>query len=251
MSSHQEGNLVYWTGQAPDYAVRARRNWASTEITWGIWGIPETGLGALPEVLTGLDVVELGCGTAYFSSWLARRGARPTGVDLTPAQLATARTMQLEHDLEFPLVEADAVATGLPSASFDLVISEYGASLWCPPEEWIGEASRLLRPGGRLVFLTNHPLLMVCSPVGTDDPVTRTLERPYFGLGRVDYEVDTSVEFHQPHGERIATLRRHGFAVEALHELAAPATATTHFDWIDAAWASRWPSEELWVCTKG
>ena len=42
----------------------------------------------------GLDVVELGCGTAYVSAWLARRGARPVGVDVTPAQLATARRCQ-------------------------------------------------------------------------------------------------------------------------------------------------------------
>ena len=38
--------------------------------------------------LRGLDVVELGCGTAYFSAWLARRGARPVGFDVTAAQLA-------------------------------------------------------------------------------------------------------------------------------------------------------------------
>jgi len=35
------------------------------------------------------------------------------------------------------------------------VISEYGASIWCDPYRWIPEASRLLRPGGDLVFLVN------------------------------------------------------------------------------------------------
>ena len=50
----------------------------------------------LTEVLADLDVVELGCGTAYVSAWLARRGARPVGVDVTPAQLATARRWQHE-----------------------------------------------------------------------------------------------------------------------------------------------------------
>jgi hypothetical protein len=39
---------------------------------------PEQQLGVLGDV-AGLDVIELGCGTAYFSAWLARRGARPTG----------------------------------------------------------------------------------------------------------------------------------------------------------------------------
>lgn len=47
----------------------------------------------------------LGCGTAYVSAWLARRGARPVGVDVTPAQLATARRCQTEFAIDFPLVE--------------------------------------------------------------------------------------------------------------------------------------------------
>ncbi len=75
----------------PSTPMPARRHaWAEAEITWGVFGIPESSLGTLGEV-EGLDVVELGCGTAYVSAWLARRGARPVGVDVTPAQLATAR----------------------------------------------------------------------------------------------------------------------------------------------------------------
>ncbi|MGH3040363.1 MAG: class I SAM-dependent methyltransferase [Gaiellaceae bacterium] len=68
----------------------------------------------LPASVHGLDVVELGCGTAYVSAWLARRGALPVGVDITPAQLATARAMQARFGLEFPLVEASAEAVPLP-----------------------------------------------------------------------------------------------------------------------------------------
>ena len=80
------------------------------------------------------DVVELGCGTAYFSAWLAKLGARPVGVDPTPAQLETARRMQERPESSFPLVEAPAEAVALPDASFDLAVSEYGASLWAGPE---------------------------------------------------------------------------------------------------------------------
>ena len=98
------------------------------------------------------------------SAWLARRGARPVGVDITPAQLETARALQREHGLAFPLVEASAEAVPLPDASFDIAISEYGAAIWCDPYRWIPEAARLLRPGGRLIFLGNSPILMLCSP---------------------------------------------------------------------------------------
>ncbi len=67
-------------------------------------------------------------------------GARPVGVDVTPAQLETARRMQAETGLVFPLVEANAEDVPLPDASFDLAVSEYGASLWCDPARWIPEA---------------------------------------------------------------------------------------------------------------
>ena len=58
--------------------------------------------------------------------------------------------------------------TGLPDGSADLVVSEYGASIWVDPYRWIPEAARLLRPGGELVFLRNSTLVILCSP---DDDV--------------------------------------------------------------------------------
>ena len=128
LPEHARRNREEWTAWAPEYAGRAPRAWAREELTWGVWGVPERELRVLPERLEGLDVVELGCGTAYVSAWLARRGARPVGVDVTPAQLETARRMQAEFGLRFPLVEASAEAVPLPNASFDLAVSEYGAS---------------------------------------------------------------------------------------------------------------------------
>ena len=79
--------------------------------------------------MAGLDVVELGCGTAYLSAWLVRQGARPVGVDITHAQLRTAQRCQDRFGVRFPLIEADAGQVPFASASFDLAISECGASL--------------------------------------------------------------------------------------------------------------------------
>jgi hypothetical protein len=63
--------------------------WDAGDITWGVFNVPGQQLG-VPGDVRGVDVLEPGCGTAYFSAWLARRGARPAGVDLTRGQLATA-----------------------------------------------------------------------------------------------------------------------------------------------------------------
>ena len=137
---------------AVDYVANGERSWklGPGEETWGIWDIPESSLRIFPDDLDGLDTIELGCGTGYISAWLARRGARPVGIDNSEAQLATARRLQAEHGIEFPLIFGNAETVPLPDASFDLAISEYGASIWADPYRWVPEAARLLRPGGRL-----------------------------------------------------------------------------------------------------
>lgn len=147
LPEHVRRNRKHWDSVADQYVASAERNWASDEISWGIWGIPESEVGLLPPV-SGLDVIELGCGTAYVSAWLARRGARPVGIDNSVRQLETARRLQQQHGIEFPLMLGNAEQVPLPDASFDLAISEYGAAIWADPYRWIPDAARLLRPGG-------------------------------------------------------------------------------------------------------
>jgi SAM-dependent methyltransferase len=242
-------NVEVWTkANAEHTGPRARQAWAKDEIDWGVFGILERDVNVLGDV-AGLDVVELGCGTAYLSAWLAKRGARPVGVDPTPAQLATAREMQQEFDLEFPLVEAVAENVPLPDASFDLAVSEYGASIWADPKRWIAEAARLLRPGGRLVFLRNSPISVVCMAL---DGITERLQRPQRSIRQLEWPDTKEVEFHAPHGELIDLLRGNGFEVERLVELYAPDDATTHeyYGYVTAEWARQWPAEEIWVARK-
>ncbi len=243
-------NRAAWTQSNAQYTdAQALRAWAEDEITWGLFNIPEGQVGVLGDV-DGLDVVELGCGTAYFSAWLARRGARPVGVDVTPAQLDTARRCQEHFGVTFPLIEADAQDVPLPAASFDLAVSEYGASLWCDPHRWVAEAARLLRPGGRLVFLTNSVLVTLCLP-HEDGYAGQTLMRPQRGMHRVQWQAG-GVEFHPGHGDWIRILAANGFVVEALHELYAPDGAVTHeyYDVATAEWAAQWPVEDLWAARR-
>lgn len=230
---------------ARDYAEPGRRAWRS-EPSWGIWSIPETAVHLLPEV-AGRDVIELGCGTAYVSAGLARRGAHPVGLDNSSEQLQTARGLQAEFGLSFPLIHADAEHAPLRSAAFDLAISEYGACLWCDPSRWIPEAARLLRPGGRLIFLVNATLLTLCASEEDGVPAGDRLRRDFFGLHRLEWGDDQSVEFHLGHGEWIRLLRHHGFEVENLVELRAPEGAVTRWPFVTAEWARRWPSEEVWI----
>jgi SAM-dependent methyltransferase len=240
-------NRALWTVVNAEFTdADAYRAWAAEDFVWGVFAAPERELGVLGNV-RGLDVIELGCGTGYISAWLARRGARPVGLDVTPAQLTTAHRCQELFGLSFPLIEADAESVPLRDNRFDLVISEYGASVWCDPERWVPEAARLLRPGGRLVFLTNSVLVTVCVP-DEGGHASESLLRPQNGMSRVRWP-GGGIEFHPSHSEWIRLLRRSGFVVEALHELYAPDGAQTHeyYDIATAQWAKQWPVEDLWA----
>jgi hypothetical protein len=124
-------NREVWTKANAEYTDRrAAEAWAKDEIDWGMFSGPESELNTLGDV-DGKDVIELGCGTAYFGAWLAKRGARVVGVDITPAQLETARRLQRETGLDMEFVEASAEDVPLDGESFDLAISGSPRPLGC------------------------------------------------------------------------------------------------------------------------
>ena len=248
-SDHVAKNRWFWDLKAPEFAQAGERNWAS-EPSWGIWNVPDAELGVLPEDMTGLDTVELGCGTAYVSAWLARRGARPVGIDNSAEQLATARRLQAQHGLAFPLHLGDAEATPFEDASFDFAISEYGAAIWCDPYRWIPEAARILRPGGQLVFLCNSTLMMLAMQDDDNAAATERLVRPQRGMHRFVWPEPSGIEFHISPGDWIRLLRRSGFEVEDLIEVYPPETASSHYKFVSLPWARAWPSEEIWKARK-
>jgi SAM-dependent methyltransferase len=250
LPEHVQKNRAVWDAQAAAYADHGRYAWSLDTPEWGIFGVSERELHVLPDDLAGLDTIELGCGTGYVSAWLARRGARPVGIDNSPAQLATARRLQEEHGLSFPLHLGNAESTPFPDRSFDLAISEYGAAIWCDPHRWIPEAARLLRPGGRLIFLGNSTLMTLCMPELETLPAADRLLRPQRGMHRFEWSDTPGVEFHVSPGDWVRVLRRSGFEIEDLIEVYPPDDATTRFAWAPIAWARQWPCEEIWKARK-
>ena len=250
LPEHVQRNRDFWDAWAPEYGKKDGSSWTRAQPTWGIFGVPEAELRLFPDDLAGKDAIELGCGTAYVSAWMARRGARAVGIDNSAKQLETARARQRQHGLEFPLVHGNAEAVPYPDASFDFAISEYGACLWCDPQRWVPEAARLLRPGGRLAFLVNSMLMSLTTQPLQGVPATNELLRPAFGLYRIEWPNDPGVEFHLTHAEWIRVLRGAGFEIEELLEVRPPAEATTSWDFVTLDWARQWPCEEVWKVRK-
>jgi SAM-dependent methyltransferase len=248
LPEHVSENRAHWDAMAHDWVAAGERNWATEEPSWGCWGIPEAELGLLPADMTGKVSIELGCGTGYVSSWLARHGASIVGIDNSERQLATARRLASEHGVEFTLHHGNAEAVPYPDEHFDFAISEYGAAIWCDPLVWIPEAHRLLKPGGELVFLGNSPLSMLCWTLD-GAKMDSTLHRDYFSLHRVDWrdvEVDPGgIEFNMPISHWFRLFKDTGFEVLEYLELQAPEDAEDKYGQ-SAEWAKRWPSEQVW-----
>ncbi|MBX2835659.1 MAG: methyltransferase domain-containing protein [Gammaproteobacteria bacterium] len=252
-NDHLSINRNLWDADAPNWVATGKRLWSLETPEWGNWGNPDEDLKLLPTDMVDRDAIELGCGTAYISAWMTRRGAKVTAIDISKEQLSTARQLAAEHDTEISFIEGDAESTGLSDNSFDFAISEYGASIWCRPEKWLQEAWRLLRPGGELVFLGNHPLSLICSPLD-GSPCDLTLHRPYRDLWGADW---TSVEF-EPSGvcfnltisAWMALFKEIGFDVTSYQEIFAPEWASGTRAAIPADWAKRYPHEQVWQLRK-
>ena len=172
------------------------------------------------------------------------------GVDNSAAQLATAAALQQRFGLHFPLIHASAEHLPLADASFDLVISEYGASIWCDPYAWIPEAARVLRPGGQLIFLVNSIQVVLTWPEQDGLPAATTLQRPYFGMHRFQWEGSDAVEFHIGHGAMIGLLRQCGLEICDLIEVQPPPGSVTRHPVATLEWARQWPCEEVWKARK-
>lgn len=250
---HVAENRRYWDARAADWVAAGERAWRQAEPTWGSWGVPEAELKMLPVDMTGLAAVELGCGTAYVSAWMARRGARVTGIDNSQQQLETARRLAAEHSVELKLMHGNAEQTPFSDQSFDFAISEYGAAIWCDPYRWLPEAHRILKPGGQLVFLGNHPFAYACSPLDGSAYV-HALQRSYFELGKLDWsqvEIDPGgVEFGLPISGWFALFDEVGFDVLGFHEPRPSEPGDEVRFAAPQAWAYDYPSEQVWKLRK-
>ena len=250
-ADHIARNELWWERRADGYQHVHERELPTEFAMWSLFSIPNSELDVLPKALAGLDVVELGAGGAQFSLGLAREGAKCTAVDFSPEQLVHAErliesvTVQDGARPDVTLVNADVEDTKLPAASFDIAVSDYGASMFADPRRWVPEAARLLRSGGRLAFSSITPIHELCWP--DRGVMTNELVKPYFGMHRVDW--DGASLFNLTYGEWIRLFRSSGFTIVDMVETQprAGVTETTYRSANQVEWARQWPAEMIWV----
>jgi SAM-dependent methyltransferase len=243
---YEQKNRAFWNADADAYQEQHAPDLDRAPVAWGAWRIPESDLDVLGlDRISGLDVLEYGCGAAQWSILLAGLGARPVGMDNSARQLEHARRLQAEAGVDFPLVHTSAGEAPFDDASFDVVFCDHGAMTFADPYATVPEVARLLRPGGLFAFSHSTPLSDLCWRE-EEEVIDPELHRPYFDLHRVVFQ-DDPITFTLPQGDWIRLFGINGLVVERLHEVQPPEDAASSYrNAEETAWANHWPMEQIW-----
>ncbi len=139
------------------FKAAQREAWASFVPVEIITTPPAAKLVKFAAIDKGQRVLDVACGTGVVAVTAARRGAKVSGLDLTPTLVDRARKNAGIAGVEIDFIEGDAEALPYPDASFDVVLSQFGHIFAPRPAVAVKEMLRVLKPGGRVAFSTWPP----------------------------------------------------------------------------------------------
>jgi len=216
-------NRAWWDVQADGYYAEHGRFLGDDDFVWGPEGLREADARLLGEI-RGAQVLEIGAGAAQCSRYAARQGARVVATDLSGGMLRQGAGLNLRfhaaNGLTVPLVQCDATTLPFADCSFDVVFTSYGAVPFVADSAALmAEAARVLRPGGRFIFSTTHPVRWSLP----DDPgyPGLTVSSSYFDrTPYVEQEAGatTYVEHHRTLGDRVREITAAGLRLVDLVE---------------------------------
>ncbi len=216
----RSASKLWWDADADDYQAEHGPFLGLSDFVWCPERLHERDAGLLGDV-DAKRVLEVGCGAASCSRWLATRGARPVAVDISEGMLQHARAGNGASGIDVPLVQASADVLPFADGSFDLACSAFGGVPFVADSgAAMREVARVLRPGGRWVFAVTHPMRWAFP----DDPGPEglTVAQSYFD--RTPYvEVDhhgraTYVEHHRTLGDYVGQIAGAGMRLVDLVE---------------------------------
>lgn len=178
--------------------------------------------------IRGLDLCHLQCATGEDTLSWANRGARATGVDLSPKQIELAKQKATAAGLTVRFIASDiyTLPSQLFAEKFDLVFTGGGAIVWLPDlEQWAKIIAQLLKPSGRLILDEEHP---IASCMEVQNGQVRIVD-DYFGrkpemytgwshFSGAENAVEKKYEFGWPLGDVVTALAQAGLRIELLEE---------------------------------
>lgn len=213
-------NRLWWDADANDYQAEHGPFLGLSDFVWCPEGVREADRRLLGDV-SGKRVLEVGCGAASCSRWLAAQGAHPVGLDISAGMLRHAVSDGRQAGITVALVEASADQLPFADDSFDVACSAFGGVPFVADSGAVmREVARTLRPGGRWVFAVTHPMRWIFP----DDPgpAGLTVAQSYFD--RTPYlEVNetgqaTYVEHHRTLSDYVRQINEAGMRLVDLIE---------------------------------
>ena len=247
-------NRFWWDSDADAYHAEHGEFLGTADFVWCPEGLREDDLHLLGPVseLPGRVILEVGSGSAMCSRWLAARGARAVAVDLSAGMLQHARTAPAVAG-SVTLLQADAQHLPLAADSVDDAFTAFGAVPFVADSARVmREVARVVRPGGRWVFSTTHPMRWAFP----DDPGPAGLTATMSYFDRAPYvETDaagrpTYAEHHRTLGDRVREIRAAGFVLDDLVEPEWPAGMTATWGQWSALRGAHFPGTAIYCCQR-
>lgn len=138
-----------------------RKSWAHFAPLEALTTPPAAQLVRHAGVRAEQRVLDVACGTGVVAVTAARRGARVTGLDLTPELLERARENGRIAEVEIEWHRGDVEDLPFEAGAFDVVLSQFGHMFAPRPEVALAEMLRVLKPGGTVAFSTWPPEVAV------------------------------------------------------------------------------------------
>jgi len=139
---------------------------ARMKLAWMAGDFGQIAVFSMPEaenfvsrigIASGAKVLDVACGTGNTSIPAAKSGAEVTGLDIATNLLEQARTRAAQEGLKIDFQEGDAEELPFADASFDVVLTMFGAMFAPRPERVAAELLRVCKPGGRIAMANWTP----------------------------------------------------------------------------------------------
>lgn len=246
-------NRRWWDADADDYHAEHGGFLGQADFVWCPENLHEDDAHLLgdPGELRGARVLEVGCGSAMCSRWLAAHGARPVAFDVSAGMLRHARAGGRATGITVPLVQADAQRLPFRDASFDVAFTAFGAIPFVADSARVmREVTRVLKPGARWVFATTHPIRW--SFPDDPGPAGLTATMPYWDdTPYVEHAEDgspTYVEHHRTLSQRVREIAAAGLRLLDVVEPQWPAGHTQLWGQWSPLRGSILPGTAIYVC---
>jgi ubiquinone/menaquinone biosynthesis C-methylase UbiE len=218
-------NRRWWDGEADAYHAEHGAFLGVADFVWCPERLREADARLLGDV-RGKRILEVGCGSAMCSRWLVNQGACPVASDVSAGMLRHARDGAAQTGVVVPLVQADAQYLPFADGSFEVAFTAFGAIAFVADSARVmREVARVLRPGGRWVFATTHPIRWSFPDDPGPDGLTATM--PYWDrTPYVEYAESGEalyVEHHRTLSDRVREIAAAGFRLVDIVEPEWPA----------------------------